>query len=325
MHASDSVTAERLDPETLAAFLDGTASPEERESVLRTLARSKEAYASFLEAAAVHREVEDQRPATNIAPSAKATAAGSGAAKRARRWFISPLPLAASIGAVLLFGRLVLERSQGSIELAQATRLTRESGPGTLSRTFGDAWDQPPWSVARGADGALAPHPRAFRAGVRYAELEVAAQSTDSGAARRAAEALAQLLSPVETGATLAAGIRGLAGAADFGGRAQRAATAKQVRATLGADDWFDVGVWTETARLAVTARDLVFFARGGPAIKQLRRILRVHGEKSVPDGVEWGPVVDALRPLLADRSWSTDDLDTIDRAVRKAIVIAAH
>jgi hypothetical protein len=176
---------ERIDPETLAAFFDGTASSEERDSVMRTLARSKEAYASFLEAAAVYREMEDATAADGpgqIGVVRGAGGSGTARAKPARRWIIGPLLVAAGIVTVLFLSRSNASNDAAAIRLAQDTRLTRELGSGSLARSFGSAWDQPPWSVARGSEASLPPGPRAVRAGARYAELEVAAQAADTDA-----------------------------------------------------------------------------------------------------------------------------------------------
>src|SRR5471030_1427546 len=46
-----------IDPETLAALLDGTLSADERSRVLATLARSDESHEDFLEAAALLKEL----------------------------------------------------------------------------------------------------------------------------------------------------------------------------------------------------------------------------------------------------------------------------
>lgn len=320
---------ERIDPETLAAFFDGTASPEERDSVMRTVARSKEAYASFLEAAAVYRELEDATAGNGPGQMdvvRGAGGSGTAGAKPARRWIIGPLLIAAGVVAVLFLSRSNASTEHAAIRLAQDTRLTRELGSGSLARSFGNAWDQPPWSVVRGSEASLPPGPRAVRAGARYAELEVAAQAADTDAVRRATEAIGQLLASVEAGAPVSAMFREVSRAPDFGGRPRRAAAAAELRASLGADTWFDLGVWGEMARLAVAARDVAFFAQDGPAIAELRRIVRAGGRAAAPrDSIAWASVATALQPLLSDRAWTVNDLDVIDRAVGATMAVAAR
>lgn len=323
------MSGDRIDPELLAAFLDGTASPEERDGVMRALARSKDAYAEFVEAAAV-KGVLDDAGVAHPADLGAAHPAGdapvtldTSAKKKSSRWLIGPLLLAAGVTGVILVGRLATGGGAGSIQLAQEARLTRASGSGSVARTLGASWDQPPWSVTRGSGTSLAPQPRAFRAGALYAELEVAAGASDSAAVLRIAESLADLVASVEAGAPLAARVRTVVAAPDFGGRAQRAATAGQLRALLGADAWFDLGVWTETARLAIAARDSAFFEPGSAGMTEATRILR----SDVPpaDSAAWAAAVDPLRPLLTDGSRPASDLESLDRAVRNTIVVAAR
>jgi hypothetical protein len=327
------VSDERIDPETLAAFLDGTASPEEREGVLRTLSRSKEAYASFLEASAIQRELAAETPA--VAPAAPVAASVEPPRSPAReaanaRWFrrpryVTPALLAAGVAAIMVVRGIGGPVGQGAIQLAQATSLTQERGSGALARGLGDAWDQPPWAVVRGSESSLATRSVAVRSGARYAELEAAAQAADSAAVSRSAESLAQLLSSVEGAAPIAASVRDMARPPDFGGRAQRATVAGQLRALLGAEDWFDLGVWTETARLAVAARALAFFEPGGRGVAELQRILQPHIAESRSDSAEWGPVIEALRPLIAGRVWSPNELPAIEARVRVAMEAAAR
>jgi hypothetical protein len=324
------VSDERIDPETLAAFLDGTASPEEREGVLRTLARSNEAYASFLEASAIERELAAETPA--VAPVAASVEPPHSPAREAAnaRWFRRPRYvtaglLAAGVAAIMVLRGIGGAGGQGAIQLAQATSLTQERGSGALARGLGDGWDQPPWAVVRGIESNLATRTVAVRSGARYADLEAAAQAADSTAVSRSAESLAQLLSTVEGAAPIAAIVRDMARTADFGGAAQRATTAVQLRALLGAEDWFDLGVWTETARLAVAARALAFFEPGGPGVAELQRILQPHIAESRSDSGEWGPVIEALRPLIGGRVWSPNDLPAIEASVRVGMETAAR
>lgn len=319
---------DRIDPETLAAFLDGTATPEERDGVFRTLAHSKEAHASFLEAAAIHRELSAETP--DVTPGAGASAAAVAAepprpsaqetahARWFRRWHLLPVVIAAGLAAILLARNTRNPGSSAAIQLAQATRLTRTSGSGTLGRALGETWAEPPWSTVRGAESTMASRRLAFRAGVRYAELEAAAQASDTTAVARSAELLAQLLSSTEGAAPIAANFRDLGGSAEFGGRSERAASAGQLRELLGAGDWFDLGVWTETARLAAAARETSFFDAGGRGVATLRRIVGSGGGDA-------GPVTDELRPFLAGRTWSPDDMADAARAINAAMTAAAR
>ncbi len=326
------MSEERIDPETLAAFLDGTASPEERDGVLRTLARSKEAYASFLEASAIQRELAAEAPvvAPALSPVAPAEASRPSAREAAntrwfRSWKLAPVLLAAGIAGILIVRGMDRGPASGAIQLAQATSLTSERGSGAIERTLGSTWDQPPWSIVRGSEPAVDRRPLAFRAGVRYAELELAARAADSAAVTRSVDVLAQLLATTEGGGPFAATFRDLATEPEFGSASRRAAAAGQLRSLLGSEDWFDLGVWAETARLAIAARDTAFFDPRGRGVSELRRIIEPHTAAAAPESAEWVPVTDALRPLLEGRAASPNDLADAGRAVDAAIAVAAR
>src|SRR4030095_684298 len=104
------------------------------------------------------------------------TAREAANARWFRRRYVAPVLLAAGIAGVLVvraFDRYSAG-GQNSIQLVQATSLTRERGSGRMTRTLGGGWDQPPWSATRGTEASLGPNPFAFRAGARYAEFELA-------------------------------------------------------------------------------------------------------------------------------------------------------
>ena len=319
------MTDERIDAETVAAFLDGRASPREREAVLLALTRSKEAYADFLEAAAVHRELTGASvPAPSLGePKHESTGAPSGIAWRSSRWRFVPLLAAAGIAAVVV-GRLSTgERAPRAIQIVQQTRLTSDSGPGVLA-FLGDSWNQPGWSVSRGSDAAASTRARAFRAGARYAGLELASQVADSAAVIEATRSLTQLLDGIEAGAPMASRFREFASRPDFGGSAPRAEAAAQLRSLTGAEVWFDLGAWTEAARLSVAARQVRFFAPDGGASGELRRIARALTTGTSREDPEVRAVIGALAPLLEERAWSDHDLPLLNDTINTVIVAAA-
>jgi hypothetical protein len=321
--AGHTVSGERVDPELLAAFLDGTASAEEREAILRTLSRSKEAYAEFSEASAIHRDLENPKQSPPILVDVPPAPASRAPHASRLRWLVPSMLLAAAIAGIAIVTQLRGTIPERTIRLAQATRLTRETGAGALTRQLGSSWDQPEWSASRGTDGATAVAGRAFRAGVRYADFEIASQANDSSGAIRAATALGGLLTSIDGGAPLAESLRSLAASAGTVSAHDRATAAVQLRSVLGTGDWFDLGVWTETARVSVLARELVFFDSAGPAVAELRRIIKA-GTASVSNA-DWRAATDPLRPLVANRTWSTSDLSTIDQAIRAAMISAAR
>ena len=323
MFAKVDVSGERVDPERLAAFLDGTASLEERDAVIRALANSPEAYADFLEASAIYRELTgDPGSTAPVEPAAPSVTAGPAMRLARRRWFLAPLALAAGLAAVMVIRRPTSD-ALGPTQLVQATGLTRERGAGGIARVLGNDWDRAPWSVVRGAEVALPSRPLAFRAGVRSTELELAAQVSDSTAVVRAADAIVELLGSVEAGAAVASNVRGLVRRPDFGGPAGRAQTARQTRLLLGEPDWFDLGAWAEAGRLALMTRNTGFFAPDSPASRELRRIVEPHVDGTSADG-DWRPVIDATGPLRSDRPWTPNDIPALEQIVRAVISAAA-
>jgi hypothetical protein len=189
---------------------------------------------------------------------------------------------------------------------------------------FGERWNQPSWSVVRGGEGVLSPHARAFRAGVRVSELEAATQAADSQAVSQTTEAIAQLAAPVDAGGPVAARYRELAtsGAVD---RAARQSTARQLRTLLGAATLFDLGAWTEMARLALAAQRLDLLAPEGAAIAELRRISRLVESASVEEQSIAAPVLRALEPFRSGRKWSREDIGNLLAAVDAAIGAGAQ
>jgi hypothetical protein len=322
---TDDVRGERIDSETLAAFLDGALPPAERARVMRVLAESPEEYSQFVEAAAVKRDlVIDASPA--MPPETSALQASSSRS-RATRWsrarYIVPFLVAAGFTGLIIVRRFGTDAAAGSIAFVQDTRLVRP-GSGSVATVLGEAWDQPGWSVVRGGGVNLGDRASAFRAGVRYAELEVAAKAADSAAVMRLSEPLAQTVGGIDAGAPVAAQFRELARAPDFGGSARRARAAEELRSLSRASAWFDAGAWTEMARLALAANQLSLFAPNGKAIAELQRIVGAL-ESSPEQRSAASPLLDALQPLLSGRNWSTGDRDSLSRILQAAMVAGAR
>jgi hypothetical protein len=308
------VSDERIDPETLAAFLEGGLAPAERERVMRALAESPEAYADFTEAAAVARDVD----VTANTPLEPATVVPIQAAKARRTsWYVAPILLAAGIAAVVVVkrGAGVGANTGAAIMLAQATHVV--PGPsGAVTTTLGESWDQPPWSVARGGESGAGDAARAFRAGARYAEMEVAVRAADSAATTRLAETLARAAESVDAGGPIAAQLRDVRVTTTA---ADRARVAARLRSVLGASATFDAGVWTETARLSLLSNRLDFFGPENLPMTELRRLI-MELEKSPSEA----SLADALRPIASGRNWSEAGKGELAAAIDAAIAAGA-
>ena len=244
-----------ISPETLAAFLDGTLSSEDRERVLATLARSDEAYGDFVEAVAIAKALDAaEQPA--VRPSRTPS--------RWRRTLLMAIP--AVSGAGVLF--LVTNRWPAG-DVDGMTRVVRSplAGAGATSAA------STVWSDSRGAAAELRPSARLFRMGVRLAELEAAYSSGDAAAIDSAFAALQDAASGTTDGRLEVLALQ-------TGNRTARPANRNALAARLrGAEPdtwhgWFDMGAWCASARLAAAARQVRFFQTDGDALVALNRLL---------------------------------------------------
>jgi hypothetical protein len=314
------VNDERIDPELLAAVLDGTASERERAAVLERLATSKDAYARFLEAVAIQSELEQPPVVARPAPvtaTAPATVIPLEARRRPLRFLAPVLSLAAALSIVVL----ATSRSTTPevIQLAEAGHLTTGSGAGSVAQALGATWDDRGWSVMRGAEAVEGAPARAFRAGVRVAQLTMAANAGDSAAVARQAGNLGELLATVDGSSPL---VLRLATLAQQGGSDQaraRRELASQLRAVLGAEGWFDLGVWTESAHAAARNGELEFFAAGGGPLTALTRLLARPGTPAE----QWERETRALRALSANGAHDRSELPAIDGVLTKVLAAA--
>lgn len=293
------MSRERLDDETLAAFLDGTLTADERTRVVLALDADPEAYAEFLEAARI-----------SVVASGVATEAGTSGpplvgdrpeplrVERPKRsgWSRSiraavPLLAAAAIAGVIFWPR---ERtSPDTIALMQGTRLAAVQGDGSVSTALGDAWDQPGWSVVRGSDVGSATPGTSARIGARVAQLEYAAGASDSVAYRRVQGSIAELLSAVEGAGPIAVRLPQL----QLQDATGRATLARQLREVTGEPTAFEVGAWLETARLAALSGRSDFLTTDGPAIATLRTLTNAL-DRAPPAG-NWSEISSQLHGIM--------------------------
>lgn len=293
-----SVTEPRMDPETLAAFLEGKLAPQERARVLAQLAASPADTAQLLEAARVRAALE-------------AASASSGAfeAPRKARWPMIVTALAAVLIAAIAIGRFSRPRSPEILVLASALRV-----PDT-----GTDWSAPPWDIERGAPGSLSEQATVFRIGARLVDLEVAAGGPDTTAARRITRDLVTLVSRLPAGGPAAAHFDrlGIDAGAVLSAR-QRATAARAVRELVEGSPWLDLGGWLEAARIAGAAGDSVFFASGSKAHSILTRL-----RDSPPDpGV--GPALGRIE-RIAPRVGASDGFTQLRILVDSLLVALAR
>lgn len=286
----------------LSAFLDGTATEEERADIMRAIAEDRAEYARFVEALRIRAaleappadvatpaldeagitparrlEVMRAEPVRRAAVSADRNAP-SGSALRARR-LLAPLLLAASLITVVLLTRNATRRTAAGtavdmIAVAELVSVPSVRGNGAVDQALRGGAADPAWSVTRGADDGRAVSARAFRAGVRVAQLEIAAAAEDSTATAHATVSLQTLLRDVDGAAPLSVTLGSVTSSGALPDRNARHAISRQVRSLTGAAPWFDLGVWTESARHAAHRPQPAFFAPGSLPMNGARRLL---------------------------------------------------
>jgi len=233
------MSPERIDAETLAAFLDGKLDATERARVERILAEHPEEYDVFSDAAHVR-----DRLGENVR--------SIGSARR-RRWLLAvPATLAAGIALALVLPRLRSPLSPR--DLAGRLNLVAVPGNGSLAMRLGASWDQPGWSVTRGPGGGpdVTERARAFRVGARATDVEIAFGAQDTSALRLVGADLIGLLGGIDGGGPVAALYQRVLDQGSAASVGDRKAAIDALAAMLDNSPWYQLGAWVEAARVAL-------------------------------------------------------------------------
>lgn len=283
----DAAPGGHVDPEDLAAYLDGTLAADERAAVERALAGSQEAREVLAEAARML-GYEDRAGEADI-PTGGGGRARAG--PRARRWFL-PVLAAAGVGALALFP--FLRSTPAGDVLGDVDRLLQDvSGARPTGR------DAPPWSVLRSTDAAMEGGEAAFRAGALWTDALVSWRSGRNEAARNRLTEIAELLGavPLAGPATLAVSRLAAGLGTAPGGDEEAAARVDEAQSALmGAlpPARVKLGMWAQGALLAADAGATSYLRQ--PAT---RSALVGIPREDLP--AEAAPVLDELEALLGD------------------------
>ncbi len=336
------------DTDMIAALLDGTATGEERAAVLRDIAADRDQYARFVETVHIRaaldaepslavpgigdtrgvREHERRQRVTPIvvtpAVAPAVVVARTTTRSASARRLLAPLMLAASLIAIVTITRNASVRSDGAaagvLEVAHLAVGPREArGNGTVQRALGAGAVDPAWTVMRGSADARVRTARAYRAGVRVAQFEIAALSRDSIAAGAASVALLDLLRDVDGSAPMAASLNAARSSGTLPDQPARTTVSSQIRALTGAAAWFDLGVWTESARHAAYRPRPEFFEAKGKPMDEMRRLLREQ-----QSDVAWQSAASPLRALLQEPA-SAMTMEAVIRAVEAVAATAGE
>lgn len=240
-----------VDPERLAALLDGRLDERERAEVLARLAASEEDFEAYVDAIAVTRELEAGDEAEGVTPLRPP----------GRRWWQRPgghwLAIAAVLAGIALAPWLWTRASGPDLrDPGRYVALLEAEGAGLPA-----GWDRTPWAVTRGPGDPLTPEARAVRLGVRLTELELAARAGDPAAAALAGEIVALLEE-----------VRGAGPVAAIYGEVRRRAgepaetlkplleQGRKAVAQVAGEEMVALGAWAEAARVAAARRDAEFF-----------------------------------------------------------------
>jgi len=243
------VTASKIDPERLAALLDGRLDAAARAEVLSQLESSPEALEAYADAVAIRRELEGDAAGATEAPPAvqlhKWRRLGPGT------WFAIAAGLLVAI-AWPVFRVMETTRATSSSPLIVA-------GYETAGSRWPDAWDGTPWAETRGPSDQLSPTARAVRIGARLTDYGVLVRAGDSTAAAVAFD-VAALLDPIPAGSAVASQFRDFAARQVTGVTAAELSRAAGDAEQLAGNQEARVGGWLEGARLAAAQRDEQFF-----------------------------------------------------------------
>ena len=221
----------KIDPQRLAAALDGRLNDRERDAVMHELAGSEADMEILADVLAVEQEASGA-PAILLRPKS-ATKRWSG--------------FAAAAAVILVAGSLYYR--------GDAVTLSNY-GDGIAAILAG--WDAHPWGLTRGTAGT-AENVTAVRLGARLVDLSIASRGNDPAAAEISAE-MAAMIAELPAGAELSRRVAAVTEATTADEREERidgVETALRARFNVTS---LQLGAWLEAARFAAQARDVGFF-----------------------------------------------------------------
>ena len=217
-----------------------------------------------------------------------------------------------------------LQRHRFTCLRPSVSRSQRASSRGSTSvfcrlapwRARGAGWAVPGWSVSRGSESTRTATTRAFRIGVRLAQLEVAARASDSTAVTEATSQIRELLADVEGAAPLSSRLDSMGRDFSFGSDASRDEVGLALKGILRQPAWFDLGVWAGAARIAIQGGQPEFFAADGVATSRLTQLLTERPQQADVWDVSTAP----LRNLPRD---AAGRMEAMTRAVAQVMASA--
>jgi len=277
------VSSNGIDPETLAAFLDGKLSGQEREKVIKALSDS-ELYESFMEASAIQRELGmGEVPEPVVVVDARDRFA------RSRRWrTYVPAAAAAALAGVLAVSQFASARMPESLGLVAKAAFFEQAQENGAQKTLGADWKGPAWSASRGVNSPETPRGDEFKSGVLLVNLDFAARTKEDTVFPRIATQLKKLVSGPASNMLNPADKTSLRG------------FSRTISQLFKDSPWYRLGIWTGQARLAVAGNDMSFFAPDSKATRMLTDVYdRITDDAKASGDTSTDVVVGQLKFLL--------------------------
>ncbi len=299
-----------FDLEELAAFIDGKLTGEARARMVKLLAESEAAHEVFVETVRFQGEEQQLREGPEVIPIRGRRPAFVGT------WMVW-VPVAAAASLFLFLGRPLFDSLAGpsALDFSTAQIVAELTARGDLGSSLGEGWDQPGWSVTRGAAARLVESERAFRLGVRNVDLQVALGLQDASLADGFLSDIQEWLGEIDLSQAVRvqyATIQGLLSESGPSGALAQLGSAEVALDEFLASPSLPIGRWSEAARLAAVVREPQFFES-----EETSRLLDAMDEQQLPE-----PDVDALRQiraLIAD-GIAESDYPELNRLVREII-----
>jgi hypothetical protein len=301
VRGENGVSENHLDPETIAAYMDGRLSPERRAAVAAQIAQSPEAFEILADAAVIRAAAGEDD--ADLAGAPKDTSARPSRSPWLRRTLMLGLPLAAGLAAILLVPQL--RHDDWRTAAFPGGSLLNVQGPGSTDGALGTGWHDPPWTTTRGGSVAGVDYRLAFRVAVRIVQLRVSLEASDPVAIEQSTATLQSVLEATSVGGPASAEIARIArsvssGEASFADVRGDWADASRAVRDSNPVPWFDLGLWAEQARLAILAADASFFEPGGPAAERLRDLVRQLEQVDTAGARDVLPIIVQLQDSIA-------------------------
>ncbi len=287
-HTAEWERDERIISEALfePVSIDGKLTGEARARMVERLAGSEAAHEVFVETVRLQGERLLESP--EVIPIRGRRHAFVGA------WKIW-VPAAAAASLLPFLGRPLIDSLRGpsALDFSTARIVAQLTAREDLASSLGEGWDEPGWSVTRGAAARFVESERAFRLGVRNVDLRVALRLQDVPLADGFLSDIQEWLGEIDLSQAVRAQyatVQTLLSDSGASGALGQLGAAEVALDEFLSSPSLPIGMWSEAARLAAVVREPAFFESD-----ETSRLLDTIDGQQLPE-----PDVDALRQIRA-------------------------